>query len=199
MQSLRVELPQSWVEDRRQHPFKWLNFTYALFLYGFEYIQGTTEVFFPTDSNISLLQYMYPFSEINKCFLFPFGYILKYLLMLAVPIKNSLFGTLVAQHRTQVSGLETAVSATGQNIEFSYPFYHRIEFKAVAVARTQLVAVRSEKDDSMQITLVLSCALTSRVLPFSTKSQVSWLLLKSGLQEVTMMNLICKLIDVPPI
>lgn len=68
----------------------------------------------------------------------------------------------------------------------------------MAFARTQLVAVRSEKDDSMQITLVISCALTSMVFPFSTKGQVSWLLLRSGLQEVTMMNLICKLIDVPP-
>lgn len=68
----------------------------------------------------------------------------------------------------------------------------------MAVARTQLVAVRSEKEDSMQITLVLSCALTSRVLPFSTKGQVSWLLLRSGLQEVTMMNLIRKIVGVPP-
>lgn len=68
----------------------------------------------------------------------------------------------------------------------------------MAFARTQLVAVRSEKDDSMQIPLVLSCALTSRVLPFSTKGQFSWLLLRSGLQEVTMTNLKCKLIDEPP-
>lgn len=68
----------------------------------------------------------------------------------------------------------------------------------MAFARTQLVAVRSEKDDSMQITLVISCALISMVFPFSTKGQVSWLLLRSGLQEVTMMKLICKLIDVPP-
>lgn len=118
--------------------------------------------------------------------------------MLAVPIKNTLFGTLVAQHRTQVSGLETAVSATGQDIEFSYPsFPLNGIFKAVAFARTQLVADRSEKNDSMQITLVISCALTSMVFPFS-KGQASWLLLRSGLQDVTMMNLICKLFDVPP-
>lgn len=138
------------------------------------------------------------FLKLCKSFIFPFGYILKYLLMLAVPIKNTLFGTLVAQHKTQVSGLETAVSATGQDIEFSYPsFPLNGIFKAVAFARTQLVAVRSEKNDSMQITLVISCALTSMVFPFS-KGQASWLLLRSGLQEVTMMNLICKLFDVPP-
>lgn len=63
------------------------------------------------------------FLKLLSASFFPFGYILKYLLMLAVPIKNSWFGTLVAQHRTQVSGLETAVSAMGQNIEFSYPSF----------------------------------------------------------------------------
>lgn len=47
MQSLTAELLQSWVEDRREHPFKRFNITDALFLYGFEYVQGMTEVFFP--------------------------------------------------------------------------------------------------------------------------------------------------------
>lgn len=115
----KSELPQSWVEDRRQHPFKWTSLMpcscMALNIYkGWQRSSSPQTVTFLYYNNCIR------FLKLPKCFVSPFGYILKYLLMLAVPIKNSLFGTLVAQHRTQVSGLETAVSAMGQDTEFSY-------------------------------------------------------------------------------
>lgn len=55
MQSLTPELFQSWVENRSQHPLKQFSVTDALFLYGFQYVQGMTEVFFRCRQEIPLL------------------------------------------------------------------------------------------------------------------------------------------------
>jgi len=43
--------------------------------------------------------------------------------MLDGPMKNSLFVTMVAQHRTPVSGLERSVFAVGQDIVSSLFFF----------------------------------------------------------------------------